>query len=157
MAKFAQGTRIDSTRTEGEIRKILKKFGATRYAFYEDDANIGFSFEYEDRRVRIVVELPEPDAKEFAMTPSGLQQRSESAKLQAWQNECNRQWRLLALTIKAKLVAVTEGIRTFEQEFLYDIVLPNNQTVGQFIAPQIEQSYLTGKLPPLLPGIGETE
>jgi len=30
--------------------------------------------------------------------------------------------------------------------------MPNNQTVGQWLAPQIEQVYLTGKMPPLLPG-----
>jgi hypothetical protein len=157
MAKFAQGTRIDSSKTEIEVRKLLKRFGASKYAFYEDDERVGFTFEYEDRRVRIMVEMPDPDSDEFTYTPSGIQKRSESAKLQAWQGECNRQWRSLALVLKAKLVAVTDGIRTFEQEFLYDIVLPNNQTVGEYIAPQVQQSYLTGKLPPMLPGIGETE
>jgi hypothetical protein len=156
MAKYAAGTRIDSSRSEVEIRQLLKKFGASKYAFYEDDQRIGFTFDYEDRRVRIIAQLPDPDADEFAMTPSGAQKRSEAAKLQQWQSECNRRWRALAFTIKAKLVSVNEGVRTFEQEFLYDMVLPNNQTVGEYISPQIDQAYLTGKLPPLLPGIGET-
>ena len=158
-AKFATGTKVSSEKSENEIRNTLKRFGATKYAYYEDDARIGFSFEYENRRVRIVVELPDPEAADFVFVKANQYatgKRSEAQRLKLWQDECNRRWRALVLTMKAKLVTVSEGIRTFEQEFLYDIVLPNNQTVGEYIAPQIEQSYLTGKLPPLLPGIGET-
>jgi hypothetical protein len=156
MANFAQGTRISSGQTENEIRNTLKKFGASKYAYYEDDERIGFSFDYEDRRVRIVVEMPDPADDDFVFVPSRREKRSEKAKFEFWQKECNRRWRALAFTIKAKLVTVTEGIRTFEQEFLYDIVLPNNQTVGEYVVPQIRQAYLQGKMPPLLPGVSET-
>jgi hypothetical protein len=157
--KFAQGTKITSEKSENEIRNTLKKFGATKYAFYEDEATIGFAFDYEGRRVRISLQLPDPEADDFVYSWRGYSrhERTKELKLKSWQQECNRRWRALVLTVKAKLVSVNEGIRTFEQEFLYDIVIPNtNQTIGDWIAPQIEQSYLTGKLPPLLPGIGET-
>ena len=60
-------------------------------------------------------------------------------------------WRQLYIIIKAKLVAVEAGIRTIEQEFREDMLLPNGQTVGEYIGPQIEQAYLTGNMPPLLP------
>jgi hypothetical protein len=156
---YAAKTKVSSEKSEAEIRNTLKKFGANKYAYYEDDARIGFSFEYENRRIRIVVELPDPDADDIVYSPRNTsirQERSKELQLKVWQQECNRRWRALVLTIKAKLITVSEGIRTFEQEFLYDIVLPNNQTVGEYVSPQIEQSYLTGKLPPLLPGIGET-
>jgi hypothetical protein len=159
---FATGTKVTAERTETQIRSTLRKFGAAKYAYYEDDGHIGFSFEMQDRRVRIVIDLPDPDADEFAFYTAGNQHhtrqetRSEASKLQLWQKECDRRWRALLLSIKAKLVTVSEGIRTFEQEFFYDIVLPNNQTVGEYVAPQVEQAYLTGKLPPLLPGLGET-
>jgi hypothetical protein len=33
-------------------------------------------------------------------------------------------------------------------------VMPNGQTVSEMILPQIKQSYLTGKTPPLLLGDG---
>ena len=56
------------------------------------------------------------------------------------------------LIVKAKLEAIEAGISTIEREFLADVVMPNNQTVGQWLAPQIEQVYLSGKMPPLLPG-----
>lgn len=145
-----------------DIRTQLKKFGASKYAFYEDDRRIGFEFEFEGRRIRIMTDYPDPDAEEFRLGGRGsgsgrLVERSEEQKFTMWQKECNRRWRVLVLAVKSKLITVTEQVRTFEQEFLYDIVLPNNQTVGEYIVPQIEQSYLTQKMPPLLPGIGETK
>jgi hypothetical protein len=67
-----------------------------------------------------------------------------------------QRWRALALAIKAKLEAVESGIATFEEEFMAYIVLPDGQTVGEFLSPQIEAAYSSGRMPPLLPGIGET-
>jgi len=46
-----------------------------------------------------------------------------------------------------------------QTEFFYDIVAPgaqNGETVGRIMRPQLERAYQIGKLPPLLPGIGET-
>ncbi len=60
---------------------------------------------------------------------------------------------LLALVIKAKLEAVETGITMFDEEFLAHIVLPNGNTVGQFMLPQVESTYNSGAMPPLLPGI----
>lgn len=40
---------------------------------------------------------------------------------------------------------------TFEQEFLAHIVRPNNQTVSDWIEPQIQAAYVGGTMPKLLP------
>jgi hypothetical protein len=53
--------------------------------------------------------------------------------------------------IKAKLEAVESRIAEFESEFLANIVLPDGQTVGKFMQPQVEKAYKTGKMPLLLP------
>ena len=55
------------------------------------------------------------------------------------------------MIIKAKLEAADSGISTIEREFLYDIVLPDGKTVGEYMAPQIEAAYTTGEMPPMLP------
>lgn len=47
--------------------------------------------------------------------------------------------------------AVEAGISEFEKEFLAHIVLPNGATVGQFMLPQIDTAYSTGRMPPMLP------
>jgi hypothetical protein len=155
---YAKNTKISSEKSERDIREVLKKFGATKYGYYEDETKIGFTFELENRRVKIVIELPDPAADEFVYInrgSNGKQLRGEADQLSAWQKECDRRWRGLVLVIKSKLISVTEKIRTFDQEFLYDIVLPNGQTVGEYVAPQIDRSLQSGKLPPLLPGISE--
>ena len=72
---------------------------------------------------------------------------------QAYEQEVRQRWRALAVTIKAKFAACEAGISVFEREFFYDTVLPNGQTVGEYMMPQIEQSYQTAKMPPMLPAL----
>ena len=52
--------------------------------------------------------------------------------------------------IQAKLEAVESGITALESEFLANIVLPDGGTVGQWLAPQVEESYATIRMPPML-------
>lgn len=63
----------------------------------------------------------------------------------------------MALCIKAKLEAVETGISSFEEEFLAYIVLPDGSTVGEWAAPQIEQVYTTGRMPPMMLALGSGE
>ena len=62
-----------------------------------------------------------------------------------------QRWRALLLIIKAKFEAIESGVSCFDDEFLAHIVLPAGQTVGQWMAPQIEVAYQTGDMPPMLP------
>jgi hypothetical protein len=155
MPKYAEGTKVSAAKSESDIKRALEKFGATKRLVFEEDTQFVIMFEYEDRRVRFTQAYPDPGAREFTHTPTGME-RSENEKHHRWQQECRRIWRSLVLIIKAKLLYVSEGTRLFEEEFLSEIVLPNNQTVGEYVRPQIAKSISTGKMPPLLPGIGET-
>lgn len=80
-----------------------------------------------------------------------LMQRADDAAHTAWEQACRSRWRALYLIVKAKLEAVEAGISTVEREFLYDIVLPDGRTAGEWIAPQIEMAYQTGQMPAMLP------
>ena len=63
-----------------------------------------------------------------------------------------QKWRALALVIKAKLEAVESGIAVFEDEFMAYIVLPGGEeTVGDFMRPQIAEAYRIGAAPNMLP------
>lgn len=66
--------------------------------------------------------------------------------------EKRRKWRALSLAIKAKLESVRSGIATFEEEFLPHIVMPDGRRVIEWVAPQIEAAYQTGKMPLLTGG-----
>lgn len=134
---YAKASSVPVDRSQNEIRKTLTKYGATGFLFGESKGGAVIAFEMNGRRIKFSLPLPE-----------NLKTKSEL------QLERTR-WRCLLLAIKAKLECAETGITTFEQEFLAHIMLPNGKTVSETIVPQIEQSYQTGKMPPLLgPGVG---
>jgi hypothetical protein len=50
---------------------------------------------------------------------------------------------------------VENGVTTFEEEFLAHIVMPGDRTVAQYVIPQIEGAYASGRMPKLLPQFTE--
>ena len=99
--------------------------------------------------------MPDREAKEFThfRHSSGhvLPRSKPEAIENAYEQAVRQRWRALALVIKAKLEAVESGITVFDKEFMAHIVLPDGKTVGEHMLPQIESSYETGSMPPLLP------
>jgi phage shock protein A len=111
-------------------------------------------FEMQNRRVKF--SLPFPNAADFKFTEVRRVERSAAEQKKAFEQACRQRWRALVLAIKAKLEAVESNIATFEQEFLSYIVLPNQQTVSEFVMPQLEAAYNSGAMPKMLPGIDKT-
>lgn len=132
--KFAVDTKVPVNQTRSEIENALAKFGAMSFAFATQPSSATVLFEFEGRRIRFDLPLPS-DATE-----------TKTAKLH------RERWRALFLSIKAKLVSVDTGIETFEEAFLAHVVLADGSTVGQAVAPGIEDQYKTGKMSPLLLG-----
>jgi len=66
--------------------------------------------------------------------------------------EKQRLWRGLVLLVKGKLEAVASGIATIESELLAYTVMPDGETVGEWLEPQLNEVYRSGQMPPLLPG-----
>lgn len=108
-------------------------------------------FEMTGRRIIFRLPMPDPQAEEFTLTPTG-RERSASAAEEAYEQAVRQRWRALALVIKAKLEAVEAQISTVEQEFLPFIQLPTGGTVGEWVTPQLSAVYGRGELPALLPG-----
>ena len=94
--------------------------------------------------------MPDPEDDGLRITETG-RIRKENAAQQAYEQEIRRRWRALALSIKGKLEAVETGIMSFEEEFMANIVLPNDKTVAEFMLPQIEEAYSSGRMPKLIP------
>lgn len=146
--KYAENTTVSSELSRLEIEKVLIRYGAEgfAYAIVKDQAFIGFCMN--GKQVKFV--LPLPSKNDFQLTPTG-RVRTESSQYDAWVQACRQRWRALKLVIQAKLEAVECGISVFEDEFMAHIVLPGGDTVGEFMRPQIEQAYLSGSVPKLLP------
>lgn len=156
MTKYAENTSVSAEKSRAEIEKILTRYGADQFFYGWDEADkqlkavVGFRMN--NRQVKFFLFMPSKDDCEFTETPTG-RERSETQVSTAWEQATRQRWRALALVIKAKLEAVETGITVFEAEFLAHIVLPDGQTAGQFLLPQIEKAYQTKKMPALLPDL----
>jgi hypothetical protein len=145
MGKFAEGTSVSADRSRAEIEQTLKRYGADAFGYMHETERAVIMFRIEGKHVRFI--LPIPKVEEFRYTPNQRQYRSDSQMRNAHEQAVKQRWRALNLVIKAKLEAVESKIVTLEDEFLAHIVLPDNQTVSQWIRPQIEQAYMDGKMP----------
>lgn len=149
---YARDTSVAVAKTEGEIKAIIRRYGATSFASFETDAAAMIAFEMRGRRVVFKLPLPDRNAKQFTETPSGKWARTEKQAEQAWEQACRSKWRALLLCIKAKLESVEAGIETFEDAFLAHIQMPDGLTVGEHVRPRIAAAYDSGTMQPLLPG-----
>lgn len=151
MAEFAAKTSVSVEKSRSEIERILERYGSDQFLYGRDDARgiATIEFHAHKRRVRFVLKLPERNERRFLRHQRGP--RTPEAQLKEWEQACRQRWRALALCVKAKLEAVSSGIAEFEEEFLAYVVLPNGETAGEFLRPQIEKSYSSGRMPrPLL-------
>lgn len=152
--RYASQTTVPVERSKGEIERLLSRYGASRFAHGWDREKAVVLFNAHDRMIRFT--LPLPNRKEFSRTPTGRERKNPRATDLAWETACRQRWRALCLVIKAKLEAVESGIAEFTEEFLPYTVLPNGSTVAEWIQPQIGEAYAKGRLPKMLPGLGET-
>ena len=131
---FAANTIVPVAKSRMEIEQLLERHKAKQYgtAVDYDLRTARVQFRLHDRIVRFTVALP--DSKTF-----GSGKRMEQAERQ--------RWRALLLVIKAKLESVESKIETFEQAFLANVVLPNDKTVAETIAPHIAVAYKEGRMP----------
>lgn len=149
--KYAERTSVGADKSRSEIEHTLQRYGASGflYGWHGTKAIIGFHMQ--ERQIKFVLDMPNRNDEAYWTTPGRRRRRSDSQALVAWEQATRQRWRALALAVKAKLEAVEAGIATFEQEFMPYIVLPGGKTVSDYMLPQIENAYVTGKIPKMLP------
>lgn len=152
MATYAANTDVSVDRSRAEIERVLTCYGAKQFMYGWNDSQAVVGFIIHNRQVRFLLPLPDREDHAFSKTPTG-KTRTAKAASDAFDQEVRSRWRSLSLVIKAKLEAVAANISHFDSEFLANIVLPNGQTVGEVVAPRIEEAYETGHTPELLPGL----
>ena len=147
--KYASGTTVSSELSRLEIERVLVRYGADQFAYAMGESRAMIAFRLEARQIRFL--LPLPTREEYRYTPGRHVERSEKSWQDAWEQACRQRWRALLLVVKAKLEDVECGISTVESEFMAHIVLPGGETVGDFMAPQIQRAYELGEPPGVLP------
>jgi hypothetical protein len=152
MAEYAKGTEVSAEKSRGEIERTLARYGADSFMYGWTPEGAIIAFRCNGRHVKFVVPMPNRNSREFTHVNRGRvvdswQERSPEAAEKLWEQATRQRWRALALVIKAKLEAVEAEISTFEAEFLSNTLLPDGQTVAEWIEPQIEKAYTKGVMP----------
>jgi hypothetical protein len=147
MSEYAASTRVSINQTRHEIEYLLDDAGAEAFAFMKEGESAAIAFRLSGRNY--VLKLHLPDRTEFAKTKTGRSRYASEAE-KFYQQAIRARWRALLLLLKAKLIAVADGVTTVEDEFLAAAMLNDGQTVGQWAASH--PTALTGSGPLLLPG-----
>ncbi|GJJ23707.1 hypothetical protein [Mycolicibacterium mageritense] len=152
MPRYAADTSVSSDKSQQEIQRTLRRYGADQFVYGWTDNSAMIGFALAGRQVRIWV--PMPSRSEFAKTPTG-RPRTANATDEAHEQAIRQRWRALALVVKAKLEAVDTGITTFDEEFLAHIVMPNGRTVADEVIPKMTAALAGESVPALMPAPGE--
>jgi hypothetical protein len=59
LARYAEKTEVSCERSQAEIRAIIGRYGATRYATLDEPGRAAIMFEVENRRIRFTLPLPD--------------------------------------------------------------------------------------------------
>ena len=130
--KYARSTSVSVERSVQEIKETLCRFGASAFAYVEQETGISIAFKYTNRSVRMDVGYP--------AEPEGGTEHKE------WAQDRRRRFRSLLLVIKAKLVAVEDEVASFEQEFLPYLVTSDGQTVAEKLTPELDTFIADGNI-----------
>lgn len=149
MTAYAAQTEVPADRSRGEIERTVTRFGARSFAYGWEGSTAVIGFELGDRQYRFALPLPDPNAREFRVSPAG-RQRTDKAREAEHAQAVRQRWRALALIVKAKFAAVEAGISTVEIEFMANTVLPDGRTVGEHTLPAIAEAYASHTVPSML-------
>lgn len=122
---YAYGTTVPARKTQNEITEMFERAGAEKFGTMSAKNEQSVAFALGGKMFRIGLTVSDGTAP----------------------REIDRQWRVIYLTVKAKLVAVREGVSTIEREFLAETVMADGRTMHEWAAPQIEAMYATGRMP----------
>ncbi len=153
MMSYAKNTNVSVEKSQFEIKETLRRHGAGRVGIIEDDDKATIAFEYKNLLIQISISFP--PREKFRMSPNRRNRRSDDQMYKEWEQATRQKWRVLLLTIKAKLNAIEEGVTTLEHEFMAFVVMPNGVTFGDFAMPKLLEAAQSGQMPRLgLPGGG---
>lgn len=136
-------TTVPVERSQGELRKLLAGYGCDRFAFGEETDSAGMrwaavSFGRTGRQVRMRVPHKPVDARKVSQKLMRSRSKTRAdVEAEMVDQEGRRIWRVMAWNLKARLVAVEEGVETFEEAFLAHLL---DERTGMTIFEQLAQT-----------------
>lgn len=123
-------TTVPVERSQGDVRGLLIKHGAAKFAFAEesDDAGIRWAaVTFTHAALVVRIRVPHKPIDEAALRKKVQRARSKDAaslRAEMDEQEARRIWRVMAWNLKARLESVEEGVETFAEAFLAHLVDP---------------------------------
>lgn len=127
--RYAEDTKVPVSRSQDQIKDELRKLGADQIGVMEGKGQAFVVFKVRDTLYRLAT----PAA------PKGQTDR-----------EHRRIWRSMGLLVKARSVAIRDGITTVEREFLADSVMPDGTVLADHSQRLIQSAYKDGGPPKML-------
>lgn len=138
MARYAKNTSVPISRSKAQIEETLLRYGITELGMGVSPRGDGIIFKKEGRLYKINV--PNPNQDDY------------STDLQ-YEQARRQRWRILLLSVKAKLEEIEAGLISFDDQFLAYMALPDGSTVGDFMRlPENIKRLAQTKMPKLLIG-----
>lgn len=150
-------TDVPVGRSQEEIRGVLRAHDSDGFSFGEarkgDTRYATVGFEHGGYRVAMLVPIRVPGQREVDRIEQRAKKRRGWLIPEEWAER--RVWRIIAWGLRARLVAVEEGVETFEEAFLPHIV---NPATGRTIYCDLMDEGRV-ELPSALPALdaGDTE
>lgn len=149
-----ESTTVPVEKSQGEIRRLLADHGAAQFAFGEETDSAGVrwaavSFAHAGHAVRMRV--PHKPIDETVVRRKAQRARTrtrEDFANELLEQEARRIWRVMSWNLKARLVAVEEGVETFEEAFLAHLL---DRETGMTIYEQLARTGRVELNQPLMP------
>jgi hypothetical protein len=100
-----------------ELEKLLLQHDVTIFGYERMDDLAVVRFVLRDRKLRLVVKMPDWNDEQYTLTPSTRRPRSITGRRQVYWSDVAATWKAMKDLIAAKLNAVEKGITTFDDEF----------------------------------------
>jgi hypothetical protein len=128
MKQYAEGTAVSVERSRTEVETVLNRYGATKFMYYREGDSVILAFEMNGHACKLSVRPP--DRESFRRTETGRTRKSTAAQ-DAWEAEYRRRWRVLILSLKARLESISAEAETFEEAFAGIMLLRSGETVAE--------------------------
>jgi len=115
--RYAERTRVTAAKSRADIEAELSKHDCDKIAVMSSATEIVFAFIKDAIQYKTGIDFPADDAREK-----------------------KRRLRTLFAYIKARLNAVEDGLVTFEQEFVGEVVTANGHTIREQALEQVQSS-----------------
>ena len=133
--KYAKNTSVPVARTKQKLDELLIDYGVEEFFIGRSPRGDGIGFEYKGKVYKMNVPNPSRDNKTEKQYEQELRQR----------------WRILYMSTKMKFEEVDAGVKSFEDQFLAQMCLPNGTTVADFMRlPENVAKLEKSEMPKLL-------